>query len=146
MQTQLLCYGERIDKRDLGKADQPDRHLQIWEVVLLVLGSPLWIVLLITSIAVLLSVYVAVWAVIAALWAVEVSFIAGSFGSIVMSIWKLFQGNGLQSIVMICAGAVLAGLSIFLFFGCKAATKSTVVLTGKIAMKVKSLFQKRLVL
>ena len=54
-----------------------------------------------------------------------------------------FQGNGLQGIVMLCAGSVLAGLSILLFFGCRAATKGAVILTKNIAVWIKSLFMRR---
>lgn len=83
------------------------------------------------------------WAVIISLWAGEVSFIAGSFGSVVMGAWSICRGNGSQGIVMLCAGVVLAGLSIFLFFGCKAAAKGAVALTRKIPFWIKALFLKK---
>ena len=49
-------------------------------------------------------------------------------------IGRLFGG------VAIGAGLVLAGLSIFFFFGCKASTKGTVWLTKRIALGIKNLF------
>ena len=43
-------------------------------------------------------------------------------------------------IAMFAAGLVLAGLSIFAFFGCKAATDGAVILKKKLALGIKSLF------
>ena len=45
------------------------RHHKAWEIVLLVLGSPIWLSLLISVAAVILSLYVSLWSVIVALWA-----------------------------------------------------------------------------
>ena len=41
---------------------RPKRSLKAWEIVLLVLGSPVWIPLAIAAVAVLLSVYAVSWA------------------------------------------------------------------------------------
>ena len=62
---------------------KPKRALRAWEIVLLVLGSPLWLSLLIGAFAVLLGVYVSVWSVIVSLWAITASFAVGSLGGIV---------------------------------------------------------------
>ena len=127
----------------LLKTEGPDRSLPAWEIVLLALGAPIWITLLIVGFALLFTVYVVIWVAVISLWITMVSFMAGAVGSVVLSIWAFFQGNGLQGIVMLCAGSVLAGLSILLFFGCRAATKGAVILTKNIAVWVKSLFMRR---
>ena len=41
-----------------------NRAMKAWEIVLLVLGSPLWLSLLIAVFAVILSVYAVVWSII----------------------------------------------------------------------------------
>ena len=124
------------------KAGKPRRRLQIWEIVLLVLGSPLWLSLLIAAFAVLLSGFVVIWAVILSLWAVDASLAAGAFGSAVTGIWSVCRGGGLQGAVLLCAASVLAGLAILLFFGCKTATRGAAALTKTIALWVKSLFER----
>lgn len=121
----------------------PKKKINALEIVLLTLGSPIWLSLLISALAVLLSVYVAIWTVTISLWAAEVSFVVGAFGGVVIGIWSICQGNELQGIVMLCAGSVLIGLSIFLFFGCRGATKGAILLTKKIALWIKSLFQRK---
>ena len=118
---------------------RPDRRLRAWEVVLLILGSPVWLPLLIAAFAVVLSVYIVIWAVIVSLWAADVSLAAGALGGAGAGILSLCQGHGIPGHAVIGTGMALAGLCIFLFFGCKAASKGALILTGKIALGIKSL-------
>lgn len=122
---------------------RPKRQLQAWEIVLLVLGFPLWFPLLIAAFAVLLSVYIVIWSVILSLWAADVSLAASSIGCVVAAVVVLCRGEAASGLLMIGAAAVLAGLSIFLFFGCRAATRGAAVLTKKIALGIKSMFLRK---
>lgn len=117
-----------------------NRVMKAWEVVLLVLGSPIWLSLLIAAFVVILSVYVVLWSVIVSLWAIEASLAGCALGGVVAAVILAFQGNGLTGIAMLGAGAVCAGLSIFMFLGCKASTKGILMLTKKMALGIKSLF------
>ncbi len=119
---------------------RPKRRFRAWEIVLLVLGSPIWLSLAIAAFAVVLSVYIVIWAVILSLWAVDLSLAAGALGCAAVGIVMLCRGEGLRGIVAIGAGLVLAGLSVFLFFGCRAATRGALYLTKCIARWIKSLF------
>lgn len=107
------------------------RRLSAGEIVLLVLGSPIWVSLLIAAFAVVLSLYISLWAIIISLWACFGSFVACTFGGVFAGILFIAGGNVLSGIVMIGAGTVCAGLGIILFLGCSAATKYTVLLTKK---------------
>lgn len=119
---------------------KPSRAIKVWEIVLLVLGSPIWLSLLIAVCVVILSVYIVLWSVIISLWSVEASLAACSLGGVVAGIVFAIQGNVLTGIAMLGAGICCAGLSILLGFGCKAATKGILILTKKIALGIKSLF------
>ena len=119
---------------------RPKRKLQAWEIVLLVLGSPIWLSLLIAAFAVILSIYLVIWAVIISLWAVALSLLISAFACIVAIFIIPASGSGAAVLALISASLVLAGLSIFMFFGCKAATKGAVLLTKKIALGIKNLF------
>ncbi len=46
------------------------RPLKAWEIVLLVLGSPVWLPILLSVFVILLSVYIVVWAVLISLYIV----------------------------------------------------------------------------
>ena len=96
---------------------RPKRTLRVWEIVLLVVGSPIWISLLIAAFAIIFAGYVVLWSVSVSLWAVEVSLMACSLGSIASAVIFVFQGNGFVGIAMVGAAMFCAGLSIFLFFG-----------------------------
>ena len=108
------------------------QKLPTWATVLLILGSPLWLSLLISAFAVVLSLYVSLWAAIVSLWAVFASFAAYSLGGILSGIVFCLSGHIATAITMFAASLICAGLSIFLFFGCKAATGGTVLLTKKL--------------
>lgn len=116
------------------------RRLKAWEIILLVLGSPIWLSLGIAAVAVILSVYVVLWSVIIALWSVFASLVGCSVGGIASSVILAINGNGLTGIAVIGAGFVCAGLSIFMFYGCKAVTKGIIILTKKLAMLIKLCF------
>lgn len=122
---------------------KPRRRLQAWEIVLLVLGSPVWLSLLIAAVAVAFSLYVSLWSVIVSLWAVFASLVGGAFGGIVGGTVLALRGNYLTGLALIGGGVVCAGLAIFAFCGCKAATVGVVRLTKKAALSVKHRLLKR---
>ena len=119
---------------------KPKRALRAWEIILLVLGSPIWLSLLIAVFAVGLSLYIVLWSLVVCLWAVVVSLAASA-------VWCLFQvflyqraGNPGGALFAGGAALACAGLSILLVFGSLAATKGTARLTKKILLGIKALF------
>ncbi|MBQ7255543.1 MAG: DUF1700 domain-containing protein [Oscillospiraceae bacterium] len=122
---------------------KPKHRLQAWEIMLLILGFPLWFSLLIAAFAVLFSVYIVIWAVIISLWAVDVSFAAASLGGLITGFMMLCRDDAVQGWLMLGAAIVLAGLFLFLLLGCKSVTHVALALSRKIALWVKSLFFKK---
>lgn len=122
---------------------KPKRALRAWEIVLVVLGFPLWFPLLLAAAVVVLALYIVLWALVIVLWAVEISLWACVLGGIAAAVIYFVKGAALQGIVMLGAALVCAGLSIFLFFGCVAASKGVVILAKKIARGIKSLFVRK---
>lgn len=119
---------------------KPKRRLSAGEIILLALGSPIWVSL---GIAVILSLYISLWSVIVSLWSVFVSLAICSVAGVPACIIFGIGGNGAGGIAMLAAGIVCAGLSIFMFYGCKVATKGTLILTKKIAKWIKNCFIKK---
>ena len=119
------------------------RRIKAWEIVLLVLGSPIWLSLLIAAFAVVLSLYISLWAIIISLWAVFVSLIVCALAGIAVGILWAVIGKIFAGIAMIGAGILCTGLSIFLFFGCKAATKGTALLAKKMVLGIKRCFLRK---
>lgn len=118
---------------------KPKRKLRAWEIVLLVVGSPIWLSLLIAAFAVVFSLYVVLWSLIITLWAIEISFAATALAGAVSAVVLAFQGQGLLGLALFGAGLLFAGLAIFLFFGCVAASKGVILLTKKMVLGTKTL-------
>lgn len=117
---------------------KPKRKPAVWEIVLLALGAPVWLALLIAAVAVVLSLYVSLWAVVISLWSVFVSLAVGGVAVVLAGGAFALGGHGLQGLALVGGGLVCAGLAVFCLYGCKAATKGTVLLTQKLVHSVKA--------
>ncbi len=119
---------------------KPKRGLRAWEIILLVLGSPVWLSILIAVFAVVFSVFVVLWSVVAALWAVEFALGVSAAACFGMGVFFLVQGRFLKAMALLGAACICAGLFFILFIGVRAVTKGTLILTKKIVVGIKSLF------
>lgn len=107
------------------------------EITLLILGSPIWLSLLIAAFAVLFSLYAAAWSVVVSLWASMVAIGAAGLAGVAFGTILAATGKALSGMALIGAGITLAGLTIFLFFGCRKTTEGIIALTRKIALSIK---------
>ena len=119
------------------------RRLGVLEIVLLVLGSPIWLSLLIAVLAVILSLYAVLWSALLSLWAVFAALAACGLGGIAVGVYYAIGGNVLPGIAVAGAGIVCAGLSILMLFVCMAATRGILILTKKLAIRIKGCFIKK---
>lgn len=117
---------------------RPTRRPKAWEIVLLALGSPIWLSLAVAAIAVILAVYVSLWAVLVSLWAVFAALAVCAVGSVPACVILAAGGSGAPGAAMLAAGIICAGLSVFMFCGCKQATRRIALATKKIAMWIKN--------
>ncbi len=122
---------------------RPSRALRAWEIVLLVLGSPVWLSLLIALLAVIVAVYAVIWSLIISLWAIEVSLAACALGGVFASAVFMSQGNIVSGLFVLGAGLICAGVAIFGFFGCKYAVKAILKFTHCMVVCIKSMFVKK---
>ena len=122
---------------------QSKRQLTAWETILLALGSPLWLSLLVSAVAVILALYVSLWAVIVSLWAVFVSLAVCAIACIVACIIFSIEGSVLSSAAVAGVGLVCAGLSVFMFHGCRVTTVGSLAFTGRIVSGLKGRFIKK---
>ena len=119
---------------------KPKRKMRAWEIVLLVLGFPLWFPLLITAFVLILVFFIVLWTLVICLWAIEVALWASALACLVGAIGLFITKQPVPAIGAIGAALILTALSIFLFFGCKAATVGTAKLAKKIVHGIKRLF------
>ena len=117
---------------------RPRRRPKAWEIVLLALGSPIWLSLAVAAIAVILAVYVSLWAVLVSLWAVFAALAVCAVGSVPACVILAAGGSGAPGAAMLAVGIVCAGLSVFMFYGCKQAPRRIALATKKFAMWIKN--------
>ncbi len=100
-------------------------------LILLVLGSPIWISLIVAAFAVAFSLFSVLWAVVASICSVFISFVSATPAGILLSVYHLVQGNIAVAGVLFSATLVVAGLAILTFYGCRAVTVGCASLTRK---------------
>ena len=165
----LAFYGEMIDDRmeeglseaqavaDLGipqdiaaqilsmgnsrESDKPQKkQFSAITIVLLVLGSPLWLSL---SVSVVASMFVALWSVIVALWAVFAALVGGAVGGLISSVMMLSASKVASGLVVFSIALACAGFGILMFFGCLYTTRAFAWFSAKAVLWVKKLFIKK---
>ena len=120
------------------KKIKPSRRLRAWEIVLLAVGSPIWLTLLIAAVVIVFALYAVLWSLVASVWAVGVA-LAGTFLlSIAALVLLCIQGGVGTGLVFLGLGVFCAGLAIFLWFGTMAATKGAWWLSKKFLLLMKS--------
>ena len=117
---------------------RPKRDLKAWEVLLLILGSPVWVPLIMAFVIIVLSVYVVIWSVVICFYALELSLLAGFIGCIVGIFMYIGAKNAAGVLFSIGAAFICAGLAILMFFACVWITKAVVRLTGKMLLGMKT--------
>jgi len=118
------------------------KRLSGWQLLLLILGSPLWIPLLAAVFAVAVSVYATLWSLVVSAWAVFTSLAASALGLSVAGAAVIFS-HPTSGAGLIGAGLLCAGLGILTFLGCRAATTGSVFLTKKIGVWIKGFFTRK---
>ena len=121
----------------------PKNKLSAWAVILLALGSPIWLCLLLALFAVVLSLTAAFWAVLISLWAVFAAIVICAPACAAAGVAYAVRGDCLSGFALIGAGLICAGLAVFLFFGCRAASKGVLMLTRFLALRLKNCFIKK---
>lgn len=114
-----------------------------WNILLLILGAPLWLPLLIAAVAIMFSLYAVLWSAVGSLWAVFGALAGCVLGGIFAGVLFMVLDNLLAGLAMVSMALICAGLAVFLFFGCFEATKGMVLLTKWIISVIKNQFVKR---
>lgn len=112
----------------------PARSLKAWEIILLALGSPVWLPLILAAAVTGLAIYATLWSVLAAAYAVV---LALALSGVAVLIGQMGQ------LLFVGLGLVLLGVSILLFFVVNAMTKGIIFVSKKYVLHVKSLLRKK---
>ena len=105
---------EEIAEPILPKSSR--RKMKTWEIVLLILGFPVWFPLLVAAAAVVVSI-------VATIYAVDVSLAASCLGGVLCAVVYLIQCNWAGAAFLFGCGLVCGGLAILCFMGSNALMK-----------------------
>lgn len=111
--SQIKAELSRSSGRNTNTYERKRGKLPAWAILLLVLGSPIWLSLLIAAGAVLFSVLIVIWSVVIAFWALEFAFGIGSLVCILAGIVMLTKGSFVSAAIYFGGTLLLAGLAIF---------------------------------
>lgn len=121
----------------------PKKKIKAWEIVLLVLGSPVWLPILLVILAVMLLFYVLIWSMIAVLWSMFAAFAACGVAGVAAGIYFATLGHGLTGLAVIGCAIICAGLSIFTFIGSKEITAGFLIITKNAVIRIKNRIVKK---
>ena len=110
--------GTYEDPKSANSTPSKKKKTSAWAIVLISVGSPLWITLAIAAIAVILSVYIVIWAVVGSLWAIPIALVCACIGGMITGVALLATGSTLLGITLIGAAMACIGIAIFAGFGC----------------------------
>lgn len=122
---------------------KPKRKLSGLEITLIIVGSPIWLSLLLSLIAVLFSLYIIGWSIIISVWAILISLIAVLVAGIVLTIISLFSNIYIVALSYLGATLVILGLTILMHYVCKTITRLYIKLTKLIVLSIKKKMLKR---
>ena len=136
---QILSETPRPPQTINKEQKQQKRGIEPWMIVLLVLGSPLWVPLVASAAGTVLSVYVSLWSVVIALYATTFALAVAALGCILGSIFMI--GSIPKVIVAWGAALLCAGLAILFFMLSNLTAKGLVKLTRLIWEACRKLFK-----
>ncbi len=119
---------------------KPKHKLRVWEIILVVLGCPIWLALGIAALAGFFSVFVSLWAGIVSIWAGELALAVSGIAGVLFSFFLIGTGTTYQGLLLLGGGLFCAGLAYFGFFICKWLTVLLCKLCKLFVLFVKSLF------
>ena len=119
---------------------KPHRALRAWEIVLLILGAPVWLPLVIAAVAVVISIYIVLWSVVISLYAADLAVACGAVAGVTVIVAYLIAGNFPAALLFLGAGLVCAGLAIFMLLAFNQVTRGVIALGKLILIGIKRCF------
>jgi len=125
------------------KTNKPSTAWKVIWIILIVLGSPVWLSFFLSVFAVVLAIYVCFWAVVISLFAVAFALAVSSLAMIVFLIFKLIVSNVATAVLALAAAFLLAGLAVLIGLAAYWTAVGAVLTASAIVKAVKSVFKRK---
>ena len=124
------------------QADVKKQRPSVSAIILIIISSPIWLSVLISLIAAVLSVYISIWSIAISFFAVFAGLAAGGLVCL-GSIPFVFAENPATAVMFLGASLILMGLSVFVLFFSVWFTKLIIKLTILVLKLIKKQFIKK---
>ncbi len=122
---------------------KPEGKLRAWEIICLILGSPIWVPLLIVAIVLIFVWYIVIWVIVIAFFVVDLALLVSGIAAVIVGAASLIQLRPTAPFLAIGTGLCLIGISVLLFIPLLKLAKVTGKLGKKTALWIKSWFVRR---
>ena len=112
---------------------------KVFESVLLIVGSPVWVPILIAILVVAISLYLTVWVVLGCFYVTSISMFISAIGGFIMAVAQMISGNYPTGVLFIGAALFLIGLGILMILATRLVAKGFLILTQKTVKSLKQL-------
>lgn len=117
-----------------------NRAPKVWEIILLILGSPIWLPLCVAALVIFLVIYLIILVMVLVLYVVDLSVAAAGIAGFLGAFVQVFGGRLAQGAFLLGGGLACIGLAVLLFFGFNIIAKGLVILSKKMLRGIKSCF------
>lgn len=124
-------------------AERRSPRLRAWHIVMLIVGSPLWICLLAAMFVILLAFYIVIWALVLVCYVVFAALAVSAFACFAASFISLFTNGPAYFFALMGAGCILGGLALLWLMPCNLLAKGMAKLTAKTSKGIFRFFFKR---
>ncbi len=124
------------------KEDVKNYNITAVNIILIILSFPIWFPILVSAAAVLFSIYIALWSIVASFFAVFASIALSAIAMLISAPFFMFV-RPVKALFAFGAALVLAGLSVFVFYLSFWSGKLLVKLTVYIVRKIKGIFVRK---
>lgn len=125
------------------KTNKPSTGWKVILIILIVLGSPVWLSIFLAVFAVALAIYVCFWAVVVSLFAVAFALAVSALAMIVFLIFKLIAGNVATAVLALAAAFILAGLAVLIGLAAYWTARGVVLTAAAMVKAVKAIFKRK---
>lgn len=117
--------------------------LKTWQIVLIAVGSPIWLSLLIAFASIIFSLIAGILSALVSLYSVCLAISASSVACIISPIIFIINKNYLAAVFFFGLGLLLAALAIYSFIGLRSLTKLLTKGCKNLILWIKKLFTRK---
>lgn len=125
--------------RKFVKEDVKKHNISVPVIVLIIIGSPIWLPILVSIAAVLFSLYLTIWSLIASLFVISASLALSGIATLILSVVLLFV-RPLKAMLSFGTALACIGLLVFMFYLSVWCAKMIIKLTVFMVRKTKDIF------